>query len=271
VTGASRGLGRAVALDLAARGFEVIAGVREPAGAAELVEVARGLKGSMSLQVLDMCDLGDYLPPAGLRVLVNNAGFRGRYLPVEEADLDEWRKTFETNFFGVLGLTQRAIPRLREAGGGVICNIGSAGAFMPLPFYSTYRTSKAALAALSEGLRIELAPFGIRVIEIPIGGVDTDMLRTGIAVRPPEAIEYELYRPMAERQMAATRRAQTNALSPEAAARNVVDAILTDEGPMRRACDPNATAILANVAASSDEARMLGMMQMFGIGAPARA
>lgn len=266
VTGASRGLGRAVAIELAQRGFDVVAGVRDVAAAqVDLLAAAAGAKGSLRVERLDVANLGDYAPPQDLRVLVNNAGFRGRYLPVEHADLDEWRRTFETNVFGVVDLTQRVIPILRQAGTGVICNIGSLGAYSPMPFYATYRASKMALAALTEGLCIELAPFGIRVIDIPIGGVETDMLKTSISRRPPEAIEYEAYRPMAERQVAMTQAAQSRVPSAQEVAVAVVDAILQDQGPLHRACDPTAAAMLPGIAASSDEQRLLAMMQHFGV------
>lgn len=264
VTGANRGLGKAIALELATRGFDVIAGVRDTAVASELLTQAHGLSGSLTLQQMDVAALGDYQPPADLRVLVNNAGYRGPYLPIEEAGMEEWRKTFDTNFFGLIDLTRRAIPALRNHGHGLICNIGSLGAYMPLPFYSIYRASKVAVAALSEGLRIELAPFGVRVIEIPIGGVDTDMLRSSIAHRPPEAIEYERYRPMAQSQAAMSEAARTNALAPEIAARNVVDEMFRPGG-LRRACDPNAVAGLQQIDASTQEERLAGMLKRFGV------
>ncbi|WP_076590827.1 SDR family NAD(P)-dependent oxidoreductase [Herminiimonas arsenitoxidans] len=264
VTGANRGLGKAIALELVSRGFDVIAGVRNPDTAIDLLEQARSLPGTLVLERMDMAALGDYQPPADLRILVNNAGYRGPYLPIEEAGMDEWRRTFDTNFFGLIDLTRRAIPALRNHGHGLICNIGSLGAYVPLPFYSIYRTSKVAVAALSEGLRIELAPFGVRVIEIPIGGVDTDMLRTGIAHRPPEAIEYELYRPMAQSQAAMSETARTNALAPEIAARNVVDEMFRP-GPLRRACDPNAVNGLPHIDATTEEERLQGMLQKFGV------
>lgn len=271
VTEASRGLGRAIALDMARRGFDVIAGMRNPADGADLVAEARGAAGSLRIEVLDMCNLGDYQPPAGLRVLVNNAGYNATYLPIEHADMGEWRKTFETNFFGVVDLTRRAIPRLREAGGGVICNIGSASVFVQMPFYSAYRPSKAALMALSEGLRVELAPFGIRVVEIPIGGVDTDMLKKGIANRPSEAINYELYRPMALRQHEVVRQGQTNALSPAESARRVVDALLAEEGPLLRPVDPNGVALLTDVNARPAETRAQMILEMMGVAKPSAA
>ena len=82
VTGASRGLGQAIALELAARGMRVIAGVRKQEDGDSLQERARGMAGSLNVQQLDLSALGDYAPPADLRVLVNNAGYRGPYLPI---------------------------------------------------------------------------------------------------------------------------------------------------------------------------------------------
>ncbi len=257
VTGASRGLGRAIALELAQRGFEVIAGVRGvDAAAADFAEATQGLPGSVEVQTLDVTQLGNWQPPADLRVLVNNAGFRGRYLAVEDLPLDEWQQTFNTNLFGAVALTQRVIPAMRAAGSGIICNIGSLGAYSPMPFYAAYRASKAALAVLSESLRIELAPFGIRVVDIPIGGVDTDMLRDGITHRPPEAVHYPPYRAMAERQAAAARSWQGGVASPASVAREVVDALLRDEPALRRPCDPNAHAAFSSGVGAAEEERL---------------
>jgi NAD(P)-dependent dehydrogenase (short-subunit alcohol dehydrogenase family) len=272
VTGAARGLGRAIALEMARRGFDVVAGIRDLAvGPGLEADASKAIRsaasaGALRVERLDVTDLGEYEPPAGLRVLVNNAGFRGRYLPIEHSPLDEWRKTFDTNVFGLVELTQRVIPGMRDAGEGVICNIGSTGVYAPMPFYSVYRSSKAALAAISEGLRIELAPFGIRVIDVPIGGVDTDMLRTGIAVRVAEAVEHEPYRAMALRQRAMN---EANpgliVTSAEDSARLVVEAILTEPGPLRRACDAGAAAMMERVAASTEEERGVGLMRAFGL------
>lgn len=115
VSGASRGLGRAIALELAARGFDVIAGVRDPAVGPALEAEAEGRRGTLRAVQLDVTDLRGFDPPRDLRVLVNNAGFRGRYLPIENAPPEEWRRTFETNVFGLVELTRRVIPLLRAA------------------------------------------------------------------------------------------------------------------------------------------------------------
>lgn len=264
VTGASRGLGRAIALELARRGYEVIAGVRSVAEAeADFAVAAQNLAGRVRVQQLDVTRLGNWQPPGNLRVLVNNAGFRGRYLAVEDLPLTEWHQTFETNLFGVIELTQRVIPSMRAAGQGIICNIGSLGAYSPMPFYSAYRASKAALAVLSESLRIELAPFGIRVVDIPIGGVDTDMLRDGITHRPPEAVDSPPYKLMAERQAAAAAAWRGAVATPPEVAREVVEALLSDATAMRRPCDPNARRAFDAGICSAEEARLAAALARY--------
>src|SRR5258708_5254379 len=177
VTGASRGIGRAVVIELAARGFDVVATMRDPAAGAGLVEEAGRVDGRLRVEKLDVTRPETVDLPDGLRVLVNNAGVEREHLPVEETPLELWREMFETNLFGLVEVTRRAIPKLRAAGGGVLCNIGSSSILAPVPFYAAYRASKAAVSALSMTLRAELAPQGIRVVEIMPGPVDSDMLR----------------------------------------------------------------------------------------------
>ena len=255
VTGAGRGLGRAVAVELSERGFDVVAGVRDPAAAA-------GLPARCVAQQLDVTALGQFRPSADLRVLVNNAGYRGPYLSVEGTDLDEWRRTFETNLFGVAELTRRSLPALRQ-NRGVICNVASTGAFFPSPFYSVYRASKAALGVLSETLAIELAPFGVRVIEITTGPVDTDMMATSFSRRPADAIADPVYAPMAERQWADRRPLTPTPVGEEA--RGVVDEILRDEGPLRRPAVALEAGMVAHWRATTDEDRLQMALRAFDL------
>src|SRR2546422_10650781 len=132
VTGASRGIGRAVALELARRGFEVVATMRDPAAGADLpMRVAR----------LDVTDPGTMDLPDGLRVLVNNAGVEIDHLPFEATPLALWREMFEANVFGLVEVTRRAVPIMRAGGGGVICNVTSSSLFAPVPFFAPYRAS----------------------------------------------------------------------------------------------------------------------------------
>ena len=232
VTGASRGIGRAVALELAQRGFDTVAAVRDPDAWS-----GEPPSGRLRLARLDVTDPGTYRLPPDLRVLVNNAGLDGDGLPVEHAELAAWRRVFETNVFGVVGLTSAAIPVLRSNRPSVVCSITSSSILAAVPFFATYRASKAAVSAFNDSLRVEVAPFGIRVVEILPGPIDTDMFRLSTA--DPEAARFEHYRDMAG--VAASLRrehADPRVAEPADAARSIVDAILDDAGPMRYGCDP---------------------------------
>ena len=254
VTGASRGIGRSVALELARRGFDTVAAMRNPDDGADLVAAGQG---RISVERLDVTDPDSYRLPDDLRVLVNNAGVDSDYLPVEHGSLVDWRRLFETNVFGLVALTQAAIPVLRANRPAVVCNVSSSSILASVPFYSAYRATKAAVSAFGESLRVEVAPSGIRVVEILPGPIDTDMfqLSTGEAA----ATRFERYRSMAD-QAAALRREAADPLvsSPEAAAVLIADAILDDGGPMRYGCDPLSVGLL-DVWRHSDDEDMFAM------------
>jgi NAD(P)-dependent dehydrogenase (short-subunit alcohol dehydrogenase family) len=259
VTGASRGIGRAIALELARRGFDVVATMRDPQAGADLSDEAQALGGRLSVETLDVTRPETVRLPAGLRVLVNNAGVEREHLPVEETPLELWREMFETNLFGLVEVTRRAIPRIRDAGGGVICNMGSSSVLAPVPFYAAYRASKAAVSALSETLRAELAPQGIRVVEIMPGPVDSDMLRHSQETMITPA--GEPYRAAADH-MNANKSMVAAMIQPSAdAAALIVDAILDDDGPMRHGCDPMGTGLIDAWRKTTDEEMMRGMLE----------
>jgi NAD(P)-dependent dehydrogenase (short-subunit alcohol dehydrogenase family) len=234
VTGASRGIGRAVALELANRGFDTVATMRDPqAGISMPSETA----GQLRVQHLDVTDPSTFAMPGDLRVLVNNAGIDTDYLPVEHADIGDWRRMFETNVFGVVAMTSAAIPTLRANQPSVVCTITSSSIIAAVPFYSAYRASKAAVSAFGDSLRVEVDPFGIRVVEILPGPVDTDMFR--LSTGEQDATRFDDYRAMGV--AAATLRrehADPRVVDPADAASAVVDAILDSSGPMRYGCDP---------------------------------
>jgi len=260
VTGASRGIGRSVALELATRGFDVLATMRDPADGADLTAEAKDRGGSLTVQPLDVCAPDAFPFPASLRVLVNNAGVDGPHLPVEHHDLDDWRRIFETNVFGLVAVTQAALPALRAAGESVVCNVTSSSLLVPVPFFAAYRASKAAITALGESLRSELAPFGGRVLEVQPGAIATDMLAD--SDQPLAAEQYEAYRAMAER--FTERRQSTQDSTPvEEAARSIVEAILDDEAPLRVTCDPMGAGLAAARETMGDEAFLRAMQRGF--------
>ncbi len=242
VTGASRGLGRALALELAGRGFEVVATMRDPGAGGALPGLAAASGGRLRLLRLDVDRPETIAIPDGLRVLINNAGVDTAMLPVEAQSLTDWRKTFETNVFGLFEVTRRALPVLRASGGGVICNITSSSLLMGVPFYGLYRASKAAVAALGESLRAEVAPFGIRVLEVLPGPIATDMLAGSAHL--PEGATIEGYAGLAHDFQAGRQSVESLTTSPEEAARRIVDAVLDDSSADRVACDPLGDALL---------------------------
>lgn len=191
VTGCSSGIGRAVALRLARKGLTVHATARRPEQLADL-EAA-----GCSVGALDVTDpasaqaaVADVVARhGGIGGLVNNAGY-GEYGPVEEVPLDAARRQFETNVFGLVGLTQLALPPMRAAGTGRVVNMGSMGGRFTFPAGGWYHASKHALEALSDALRVEVAPFGIRVSLVEPGPIRTSFGDTavGTLAETPESV-----------------------------------------------------------------------------------
>jgi NAD(P)-dependent dehydrogenase (short-subunit alcohol dehydrogenase family) len=256
VTGASRGIGRAVAIELAARGFDTVASMRDTAD-------GEGLLGPSGIRVerLDVTDPSSIALPDGLRVLVNNAGVESENLPVEHMPLESWQRLFATNVFGLVEVTKRAVPIMRAAGGGVICNITSSSTLAPVPFLGTYRASKAAVTAIGESLAAEVAQFGIRVIEIMPGPIETEMLAA--SDRPPAAVEHAEYRELAERLWEGRQGIRASYTPAGEAARRIVDAICDDDGPLRYGCDDLSEGMLAGWNGTDNAQWVRGMLRSF--------
>jgi short-subunit dehydrogenase len=166
VTGASRGIGQALARELADRGAHVLAGRRDGKG------VQMDLSSRESIDA--SCDaLGDEL--RRIDVLVNNAGaFTSGQ--VEDQDVGELYDVFQVNLAGLAHLTHRVLPAMLERGSGKVVNHSSLVAYFRFPGISTYSASKAGVSAFTECLRRELRDSGVSTLEIVTGGVDTEML-----------------------------------------------------------------------------------------------
>ncbi|HUI49359.1 MAG TPA: SDR family NAD(P)-dependent oxidoreductase [Acidimicrobiia bacterium] len=253
VTGASRGIGRAVAVELAARGFDTVATMRDPTDGADLT--------GMRVERLDVTDPSSIDIPPGLRVLVNNAGVESDNLPLEFMPRESWERLFATNVFGLVEVTKRALPVMRAGGGGVICNITSSSTLAPVPFLGTYRASKAAVTALGESLAAEVAQFGIRVVEIMPGPIETDMLAH--SDRPPVAANHAEYRELAERLWQGRQGIRDQYTPAAEAARRIVDAICDDDGPTRYGCDDLSEGMLAGWNATDNARWVGGMLRSF--------
>lgn len=185
VTGASSGIGRDIAVLLAERGFTVALASRRVEA---LEEVARAIRGSGGVAEVFRVDLsnaaeaealvGSVVERLGsLDVLVNNAGY-GVYGPIDEVPPGEAVRIFMVNSISPAILIGRAVEHMKKRGGGCIVNISSMAVYTPMPWLSLYNATKAALKALTDALRIELKPFGIRVIGVYPGYVGTDFHRS---------------------------------------------------------------------------------------------
>lgn len=189
MTGASTGIGAAAARELARRGFHVIAGVRRDQDA-DALRTDR-----IEPIILDITEqdhiarlaplFADESRTGALRALVNNAAIQIN-APVETLPLDEWRRQFEVNLFGHIAVTQALLPALLRNSGRVI-NISSVGGRVAMPAYGPYAATKFALEAVSDSLRRELAPLGVRVVVVEPGAVRTEMSDRVIAATNQQA------------------------------------------------------------------------------------
>jgi NAD(P)-dependent dehydrogenase (short-subunit alcohol dehydrogenase family) len=183
VTGASSGIGEATARRLALAGAKLVLAARRPDRLKALAEEID----STGARVLTVA--GDITSEADRRslvegalnkfgridALVNNAGF-GTRGAVETVPVEAVRKNFETNVFSLIALTQLVVPHLRRQGSGCIVNIGSVAGRIARPFSSIYDSTKHALEAITDGLRGELQPFGVRVSLIRPGFILTEFI-----------------------------------------------------------------------------------------------
>jgi len=183
ITGASRGIGLATALELARAGHSVTATMRNPAGSPELGDQAAKEKLPIRIETMDVDSdqsvqqaFGRILSQAPVDVLVNNAGVE-RTGAIEETPLADFRTCMETNYFGAIRCIQAVVGPMRERGSGAIINVTSVAGKISIAPMAAYSASKYALEALSEVLAQELRAFGVRVAIVEPGIIDTRMAR----------------------------------------------------------------------------------------------
>lgn len=177
VTGASSGIGRETAVKLAEKGFAVIAAARRMERLAELADQVEGIT---PVQV-DLSEPDDtekfcgYLAelPAPVSVLVNNAGYSVRGV-LEDVSIAAAKRLFEVNIFALIRITQACLPAMRRQRKGMVVNLSSIVGKFTFPGSGIYAASKHALEAITDAMRLELAPLGIRVVTIRPGPVATE-------------------------------------------------------------------------------------------------
>ena len=175
VTGASSGIGGSTARKLSSIGYTVYGAARRTDRLQELasdgiIPLGMDVTDGQSMQE----GVARIIADAGrIDVLVNNEGY-GSYGAVEDVDMDEARRQFEVNVFGAMNLTRLVLPHMRAQKSGTIVNITSMGGKIYTPLGGWYHGTKFALEALSDCLRLEVAPFGINVVVIEPGGIATE-------------------------------------------------------------------------------------------------
>jgi len=195
VTGASTGMGRATARHFAEAGYTVFAATRDPD---RLADIASGHLRPVAMDITDPKSVERALGATeGIDVLVNNAGY-GLVSAVEHLDEAQMYSQFEVNLFGLLRVTRGAIPMMRERGGGVIVNISSFLGKVGLPLLTLYNATKYAVEGVTDSLRHELAPFGIRVHSVMPGFFDTQFARANLVTNADTFAPDSPYAPLVE-------------------------------------------------------------------------
>jgi NAD(P)-dependent dehydrogenase (short-subunit alcohol dehydrogenase family) len=216
ITGASSGVGQSTARLLAQKGFKVFGTSRSSSrseSAFEMVPLDVRSDDSVASCVKSVLDRSGRID-----VLINNAAYELAGA-LEETSLEEAKAQFDTNFFGVVRMVSAVLPSMRERKQGRIVNVGSFSGVSAIPFMGMYSASKAALAAYSEALRMEVAPFDIHVSLAEPGFLKTPMMDK----RQPAAAPRRAYDAWRQRAFNAFRNFEQKAPGPEL----VADALLT--------------------------------------------
>jgi NAD(P)-dependent dehydrogenase (short-subunit alcohol dehydrogenase family) len=237
VTGSSSGIGYETSLALARANYFTYATMRNTEKAGSIQKIAK--KENLNLDVIEL-DIDNensiksavkkVLEQKGrIDVLVNNAGY-GIFGCVEDISMDELRAQFQTNFFGVVKLIQEVAPIMRKQGSGIIVNVSSVAGRIGFPGTPAYISSKFALEGLSECMRYEMSPFGIKTIIIEPGVIKTNFLSSmKIAKGKPDSP----YKEITEKVVNGIKMMAELATPPIEVAKTIMKAIET-ENPLPR-------------------------------------
>jgi short-subunit dehydrogenase len=231
ITGCSSGIGRTLASAFKLAGYHVWATARKPEDVSALngygyTGVELDVNDSQALERLARRVEEQELK---LDILINNAGY-GAMGPLLDGGVDAMRRQFETNVFAIVGVTRALFPALRR-GKGLVVNIGSVSGVLVTPFAGAYCASKAAVHAMSDALRLELAPFDIRVMEVQPGAIDTQFANS--AKREAEQVIHESspWWPLRENIRARANASQNNPTSAHHFAHDLIKAIQRPKPP----------------------------------------
>jgi NAD(P)-dependent dehydrogenase (short-subunit alcohol dehydrogenase family) len=272
VTGATSGMGKATALLLADRGYEVYAGARKPADGDSLVAEAKGRGIPLKAVQLDVTD-DNSVRAAVSRVaresgrldhLVNNAGF-GFLGTVEEATDAEILRQFDVNVFGVGRMCRAALPLMRAQRSGVIVNISSWLGRMGFPLLTYYNASKYAVEAITDSLRYEVAPFNVRVHSVMPGLFGTRFVSKGLVANAATVSPASPYAALAAKIIPVVARKINEGPDPLAVAEAVLRVIEDAGSPIRIPVGVEAETFVPMAKRLPDEEFETKVKEIFGL------
>ncbi len=232
ITGASSGIGKCTAEALMNQGFRVY-GVSRSGG-----QDKRSEDGFLRMICLDVCDeasikraVDEVIAKEGrIDILINGAGI-GICGAVEDCSAQDALKQMDTNYFGIIRMLSAVLPHMRERRGGLIINIGSVGGIFSIPFQTLYSSSKFAVEALTEGLRMELRPWGVKAALVEPGDTKTGF--TG-ARRYAERTDTSAYGDAFKNSVAQMERDEQNGMPPNSVTKVILSLIKSKNPPVRR-------------------------------------
>lgn len=272
VTGATSGVGKATVLLLARKGYEVYGGARNLSDGEALVAEAKGQGISLKTVQLDVTDDGSVRAAVSrvakesgrLDNLVNNAGF-GFLGTVEEATDSEILRQFDVNVFGVGRMCRAALPMMRVQRSGVIVNISAWLGRMGFPLLTYYNASKYAVEAITDSLRYEVAPFGIRVHSVLPGLFGTSFVSKGLVANPATVSPESPYVALAAKLVPIVAKKINEGPDPVAVAEAVLRVIEDAGSPIRTPVGVEAETFVPMAKQLSDEAFEAKVKEVFGL------
>jgi len=271
VTGSSSGMGFTTAVMLARAGIHTYASMRNLKKSKTITDLAN--KENLPLQVIQL-DVNDdksvkdaiakiVTEKDRIDVLVNNAGY-GLFGSIEDVSIEEMKAQFETNFFGVMRVTQLVLPIMRKQKSGTIVNVSSVGGRISLPVLSAYNSTKFALEGLSESMSYELEPFGIKVVIIEPGVIRTNIMNSSIFAKKAQDPKSPYFSLIQKVESNFKSMIENKSSPPEEVAKVILGA-LTSKNPQLRYTvgDDAATMIQARVNMSDNEFKKMIMQNFF--------
>src|SRR5918995_400017 len=252
VTGSSSGMGFETALLLARTGFHTYASMRNLEKSKNITEIASTEKLPLQVVQLDVNDdrtVKDAIHKIAaekkrIDVLVNNAGY-GVFGSLEDLSIEEIKAQFETNFYGVIRVTQQVLPVMRKQNTGTIVNVSSVGGSIGLPVLSAYHSTKFALEGLSESMSYELEPFGIRVVIIEPGVIRTNIMNSSASAKKaldPKSPYFSLMQKIENNFKSMLKNASSS--PPEEVAKVILQAIMSENPQLRYTVGDDAATFL---------------------------